>query len=57
VRVDRACVEKDYYIIEDDEGNKNPALEDALQKIESYSARRIARLVENPARPRPTKTA
>jgi hypothetical protein len=48
VQVSNACTAEDFYAIEDDAGNKDMVLEDMLQKIESYSARRIERLVANP---------
>jgi hypothetical protein len=48
VPVKQACTAEDFYVIEDDAGNQDAVLEDMLQKIESYSARRIDRLVNNP---------
>lgn len=48
VRVDRTCTAEDFYIIEDDAGNQDAVLEDMLQKVESYSALRIERLVAHP---------
>jgi hypothetical protein len=48
VRVKDACTAHDFYVIEDDAGNKDAVLEDMLQKVESYAARRIDRLVTRP---------
>jgi hypothetical protein len=42
------CTAEDFYVIEDDAGNQDAVLEDMLQKVESYSARRIERLVSRP---------
>jgi hypothetical protein len=51
VAVKDACTAEDFYVIEDDAGNPDLTLEDMLQKIESYSARRIDRLVKTPGVP------
>ncbi len=48
VHVKDTCSSENFYVIEDDAGNEDAILEDMLQKIESYTARRIDRLVTNP---------
>jgi len=48
VPVKDTCTSEDFYVIEDDAGKQDAILEDMLQKIESYSARRIERLVAQP---------
>lgn len=48
VPVKDTCTSEDFYVIEDGAGNEDAILEDMLQKLESYSARRIDRLVTNP---------
>lgn len=51
VHVKRACTAEDFYIVEDKAGNETAVLEDMLQKIESYCALRIDRLVDTGAKP------
>jgi hypothetical protein len=48
VPVKNTCTAEDFYVLEDEAGNKDAVFEDMLQKIESYSARRIERLVTQP---------
>jgi hypothetical protein len=45
VHVADVCTATDFYVIEDAAGNEDAVLEDMLQKVESYSARRIEQLV------------
>jgi hypothetical protein len=51
IPVKQAATAEDFYLIEDREGNQSAVLEDALQKIESYCARRIERLVSSGVKP------
>jgi len=45
--VAKTCTAEDFYALENDAGEKDMILEDMLQKVESYSAQRIERLVRN----------
>lgn len=45
VPVKSTCTAEDFYVLEDEAGNEDAVFEDMLQKVESYSARRIDRLV------------
>jgi hypothetical protein len=51
IRVKDAATAEDFYIVEDDGGNPTVVLEDMLQKIESFCARRIERLVSTGQKP------
>lgn len=52
VPVKTASTATDFYVIEDKAGNRSAAVEDMLQKIESYCARRIEQLVRTGKEPR-----
>ncbi|MDX6450592.1 MAG: hypothetical protein QOH16_641 [Gaiellaceae bacterium] len=49
--VKNACTATDFYVIEDKAGNESAVIEDMLQKLESYCARRIEQLVKAAGKP------